>query len=1316
VSETAISIRSPRGVTAIVTRPPGRVNFIAFDNRFQITHSGRAPPRRAELRTPVTRAARHAQAAWLDRAHASSPTIGVQPVYTTGFKPIMTDLHRETSSTRGERRMRPMVVGLGASAGGIKALKEFFRNAAPDSGIAYVVILHLSPDFESKLAEVLQATARVPVTQVTEAVDIEPNHVYVVPQSRILDIQGMRLDVTEMTRLEQRRSPVDLFFRALADAHGSRSVCVVLSGTGPNGSAGLKRVKEYGGLAIAQDPNEAEYPDMPLNAIATGLVDLVLPVAHIPARIARFEQHLRLDADDVAPSATSLESPEALRKILALVRVRTGHDFSNYKDATLQRRIQRRMNVHSLTTFASYAQFIREEPNEALLLMRELLISVTSFFRDPDAFQVLEQRIIPRLFINKQPHDQVRVWVAGCATGEEAYSIAMLLVEHWERLPARPALQVFATDLDEHAIAIARDGLYSDADVADLSEERLQRFFFREAAGYRVRRELRELLLFAHHNVIRDPPFSHLDLISCRNLLIYLTRFVQERLVETFHFALRPGAYLFLGTSETPEGTTDLFFRAEPAIHLYESRSVTSRLTLPQAGDTSILPPQMQAKTAEPRTLERIAPADLHLRLLEQYGAPSLLISEDYSVVHVSERATRYLQVIAGEPSRELLKLIRPELRAGLRSALHQAAKRRITIDVPGLRVGGDHGDQFVNLTVRPVLREGEPPRGFFLVLFEPADGAGDGGRAAGVRAAAAAPTTPEVEHEFAAVKAELRATIEQYEIQAEDAKAGNEELQALNEELRSAAEELETSKEELQSLNEELTTVNQELKIKIEELSLTNNDFQNLMSATDIGSIFLDRALCVKLSTPKARQVFNLLDSDIGRPLTDITSTLRDTSIHADMKNVLDRLQNIEREVQTEDERWHLMRVLPYRTTDNRIDGVVVTFQDITARRQAEQHVRQSEERLRALIESATDYAIFSMTDRGAIDSWSPGAERMFGYAAHEAIGQHFSMLFVPEDRDAGVPDRELIQARTHRRAADERYHIRKNGSRFYCSGVTTRLGDGDIGFAKIARDLTESAQAKADLERARAELERRVELRTAELALEVHGHAAANTKVMELLRRVVSTEEDERRRISHELHDDIGQQLTGLRLALERVQATSPGCDLSPALDLTSSISRAIDFIAWQLRPAVLDELGLAAALPRFVSTWSAHVGVHADCRVERYAAGMLTPEAELTCYRILQEALHNVAKHARAQRVDVVLTVTDGQVVLIVEDDGVGFDPSKTAKSSGGLGLAGMRERAALVQAKLQVESGPGKGTSVFLRCPTASPQAALEGGPT
>jgi PAS domain S-box-containing protein len=528
-----------------------------------------------------------------------------------------------------------------------------------------------------------------------------------------------------------------------------------------------------------------------------------------------------------------------------------------------------------------------------------------------------------------------------------------------------------------------------------------------------------------------------------------------------------------------------------------------------------------------------------------------------------------------------------------------------------------------------------------------------------------------------------------------------------MNEELRSAAEELETSKEELQSVNEELTTVNQELKIKIEELALTNNDFQNFINATDIGTIFLDRALRVKFSTPRARTVFNLIETDIGRPLTDITSRIRYDGLHRDVQTVLDRLQSMEGEVETDDGRWHLMRILPYRTFDNHIGGVVLTFQDITERRQAELQVRASEERLRLLIDSALDYAIFTMTEGGGVDSWNSGAERMFGYSADEIIGSRADILFTPEDRAAGVYERELTNARRTGRAADERYHVRKNGTRFLCSGVTRRLGAGGIGFAKIARDLTAQRQAADALEGVHAELEARVRERTGTLEAAVKGHEAAREAVTNLLHRIVSAQEDERRRIARDLHDQLGQQLTALRLALERHQAgaDAPGGDgaIDEALSLTCQIDKDVDFLAWQLRPAALDELGLAAALPRFVAEWSAHVGVPAEFRLRGFGAGQLQADAEVAFYRIAQEALNNVAKHAHASRVDVVLSTTTNQVVLVVEDDGIGFDAAEDPVPGRGLGFASMHERAALVDATVQVESASGRGTSVFVRCP-------------
>ena len=587
--------------------------------------------------------------------------------------------------------------------------------------------------------------------------------------------------------------------------------------------------------------------------------------------------------------------------------------------------------------------------------------------------------MLPQIIEDKAGNDQIRVWVPACATGEEAYSIAMLLAEQTEGALEQAQIQVFATDLDEQAIAAAREAFYTNSDVADLSEERLQRFFVREAGGYRVRRELRELVLFAPHNVIRDPPFSHLDLISCRNLLIYLNRAVQERVIETFHFALRPGGFLFLAPSETPESSHDLFAVIDKAAHIYESRTVTTRhIALATELPAAPVPPLTRVGAGRMAS-ERISPGELHQRLLERYAPPSLIATEDHHVVHLSERVGRFLQVTGGEPSRDLIRMARPDLRADLRTALHQAVLDRRNVEARSVQTMLDDGPHLVDICVYPVLREEEPSRGYLLVTFDAHEAVGDA--SATQLARPPEPMTRQLEEEIDRLRQQLRVTVEQYETQVEEAKASNEELQAMNEELRSSAEELETSKEELQSVNEELTTVNQELKIKIEELGLANNDFQNLINSSDIGTIFLDRRLRVKLFTPAAAVVFNLLRADLGRPLADITTNLRYPDLFDDLQRVIEELRIVDRECDTRDGRWIQVRLRPYRTTDDRIDGVVITLQDISERRQAEDNLRRGEERLRLLIDGALEYAIFTMSGEGIIDSWNSGAQRMFRY-----------------------------------------------------------------------------------------------------------------------------------------------------------------------------------------------------------------------------------------------------------------------------------------------------------------------------------------------
>jgi len=945
-----------------------------------------------------------------------------------------------------------LIVGLGGSAGAISAFREFFRNVPADSGMAYVVILHLSPEHESRLSEVLQDSAAIPVKQVKERVRVEPNQVFVIPPNKSLAMQDSMLELSEVKSFEERRAPIDIFFRTLADTHDSRAVGVVMSGSGSDGSMGLRRIKEYNGLTLVQDPREAEFAEMPRHSIDTGLVDFVAGAAQMPRRIMQYRDQLRavhLPARDDEDEDRRTSSEQALIEIFTLLRVRTAHDFSNYKRATVMRRVERRMAVLDLGTLDDYARYLREHADEPQALLRELLISVTNFFRDREVWDVFAQKIIPKLLEGKRPEDHLRMWVAGCATGEEAYSIAMLLAEQ----PALPDVQIFATDLDEHAIARARAAFYSEADIADVSPERLRRFFVREQEGYRVRREVREMVLFAHHNLIKDPPFSHLDFISCRNLLIYLNRTAQQRALEILHFALEPEGFLLLGTAESVDATANLFSVVDKEAHIHQSRAVPRIVNAPQPipgpiGDLRVSlasPPEPRSFDGRPR--ERFSPIDLHQRLLEQYAPPSLILDEDYNILHMSDRVGRYLQFAGGEASTNVMQVIRPELRIDLRSALFQSAQKRTMVAARGLAVHTGERAEKVTLTVKPVLSGDDPAKGFFLVLIEEVR---EKDFPVVTPATAVEPGSLQLEEELVRLKTQMRVTIEQYEVQAEEAKAANEELQAMNEELRSTAEELETSQEELQSVNEELQTVNQELKVKIDEIGHANDDLRNLMSSTEIGTIFVDRAIRVKLFTPSVREIFNLIPADVGRPLLDITNKLGLPDLAEHIGRVLDHLQTIEREVQTPTGRWYLMRLLPYRTSEDRIDGVVVTFIDVTARRAAEAALRESE-------------------------------------ASH------------------------------------------------------------------------------------RESLEERVRERTRQLE-------TLSASRQKLLERLVTVTEDERRRIARDLHDEMGQHLTALRVGLQ----TLPHHPLLASLKETlSRIDAGIDRLSFELRHPALHQFGLRGAM---------------------------------------------------------------------------------------------------------------------------------------
>ncbi|CAA9243124.1 MAG: Multidomain signal transduction protein including CheB-like methylesterase, CheR-like methyltransferase and BaeS-like histidine kinase [uncultured Chthoniobacterales bacterium] len=1022
--------------------------------------------------------------------------------------PAATDETSENARRGAQKRRDPnepaAVVGLGASAGGVAPLQQFFADMNPETGLAFVVVMHLSPEHESHLANIIQQKTSMPVMQVTEPVKVRPNHVYVIPPGQQLTFNDSMLDLVPPQQGLGRRVAIDLFFRTLAQAYGQRAVCMIFSGTDSDGVIGLKHIRAQGGLSIVQDPNEAEFDSMPATAISTGMVDWVLPVGDMAAKLAEFvgnEQRMRLPPeilDAAEPDAKVVDAPggetvsdetrqtedeEAIGKVLADVRAQTGHDFSHYKRATVLRRIARRLQVNSLESIPQYVEFLRTHPVEARALLQDLLIGVTHFFRDRDSFAAIESHI-PQLFAGKKKDDEVRIWVAGCATGEEAYSIAMLLCEHAQRLDDPPSIQVFATDIDEEAIASARDGLYPAMIEADVTPERLREFFMRDHGRYRVRKEIREKVLFASHSLLKDAPFSRCDMISCRNLLIYLNTSAQKQVFDVFHFALKSGGLLFLGGAEN-HGQAESLFTPMDAKHRIFVRRSTPRPTW----KVPILPIRAPLTTGRPvagwrsRPLPALTPAiaedaatksvtafqagharrevlfgELHLRLLEQYGPPSVVVNEGHDIVHLSQSAGRYLHFVAGEPTANITKVVHPELQTELRTALFKAAQTKTAATGSPTRVHLDGGEEVITVVVRPAVAD-DLAQGFFLVLFEkPADASVVG------QGAPSTVISQDADEEIQFLKEQLNATVEQYEGMNEELKASNEELQAINEEMRSATEELETSKEELQSVNEELTTVNHELKSSVEELSKTNADLNNLMASSDIGTIFLDRQLRIHRFTPAAQRVFNLIPADLGRPISDITSTLKYEGFMADVEKVLHDLHTREREVQLANGTWHLTRIAPYRTTEDRIAGVVATFIEITRRKKAEDELRESEARMRRTLEIETVGVIF-FTTGGAINDANDAFLRMSGYTREDLARGivRWDTMTAPEFIE---PSKEAL-AELQRRGKTttyEKQYIRKDGSRwwglFSAKALSEEFG---VEFIVDVTDRKETQQALA-------------------------------------------------------------------------------------------------------------------------------------------------------------------------------------------------------------------------------------------------------------
>jgi two-component system, chemotaxis family, CheB/CheR fusion protein len=824
------------------------------------------------------------------------------------------------------------IVGMGASAGGLEALTSFFSYMPADSRMAFVLVVHLDPGHVSMMPELLKRHTTMNVIEAQDGMTVEPDSVYVIPPNRDMSIFNRVLQIGAPAATRGMRMPIDFFFRSLAEDQGEKAICIILSGTGSDGTLGMRAIHGAGGMCMVQDPETARYDGMPRSAIMTGLADYVVTLEKMPDELQAYvrQYYPRKPGKILYLGDTNLT---AIQKILAILRTRTGHDFSHYKKTTILRRIERRMSIHQVADSAAYALYIQEHPEEVQVLFKELLIRVTSFFRDSEAFAALEKKMLPDLIGKMTEMNTIRVWVPGCGTGEEAYSIAILLRECMQEAKTNFKVQIFGTDIDEDSIAQARTGLYPANISLDVSAQRLKRYFVKEEGGYRIRSEIREGMIFAVQNVISDAPFTKLDLVSCRNLMIYLDLELQSRLIPMFHYSLRPGGFLFLGSSETVGTFGELFSTLDRKWKLFRRTEAPSPYHAGVFTGFGVGGAITARAADEGVKAKRITFPEIARRaLLANFAPPSVIVGERGDILFVHGQTGKFLEPSQGQPSMNVLDMAREGLKVQIRAALHRAAAKDEDVAMRSLQVRINGGIQPVDVTVKPVHMS-DVEQKLFIVVFEAIDrpvkepkkikvstGKGQNAR------------IEELEKELYYTRENLQASIEELQASNEELKSTNEEFQSTNEEFQSTNEELETSKEELQSVNEELITVNTELQSKIDLLTNSESDMKNLLDSINTGIIFLDADLRIKRFNAEATRVINLIPTDVGRPLAHISSNLKYESLSEDAGRVIDTLASREVAVETKDGRPYLLRINPYRTAGNVISGVVITFTEITA------------------------------------------------------------------------------------------------------------------------------------------------------------------------------------------------------------------------------------------------------------------------------------------------------------------------------------------------------------------------------------------------
>jgi len=1203
------------------------------------------------------------------------------------------------------------IVGIGASAGGLDAFTQLLQRLRPDTGMAFVLVQHLDPRHESRLTELLARATLMPVTEASQGLAIQPNHVYIIPPNANLAVSRGVLQLTPRKEGRGPHLPVDFLFRSLAEDEQTRAIGVILSGTGSDGTLGLSEIKAIGGITFAQDEKTAEHSGMPRSAIDSGCVDFVLSPGQIADRLGEIGEHPYLAPDPRQPLAGPTGA-ESYQRILAVVQAVTGVDFRLYRDTTIKRRILRRMALHGQRSISEYADGLKNDAGEVDALYHDLLINVTSFFRDPKMFEELKAGVFPQIVDKRSPLDPIRIWVPGCSTGQEAYSLAMALEEFLDTQAVRIPMQIFATDLsDQTALDKARAGVYPESIEAEVSPARLRRFFKLEDHVYRIDRSLRDACVFARQNVTTDPPFSHLDIVSCRNVLIYLATALQKRVLRTFHYALDTPGFLILGAAEAVGEHTDLFEALDRGHRIYAKKPVTVRhhpLPVPERGHLSTaatrrtMPPAPQARDFQ-KEADRI--------LLGRYAPPGVLVDDNFEILQFRGRIGAYLEPPAGEPTHGLLKMAREGLFLELRNAVIEARKSGQTVRRGGIRVRSNDEIKEVDVEVIPVRQQGAGS--CYLVLFHESADATDrlpvGVPARETTPAEGASEQVQLRQELSATREYLQSMIEQQDAANEELRSANQEILSSNEELQSTNEELETAKEELQSANEELTTVNEQLQRRNTQVDLANNDLTNLLSSTSIPVVMVGGDLRVRRFTEPARRTMNLLPGDLGRPLTDLNVATIVPDLDQIISDVIDRVQPYEREVRDRDGRWHMMRVHPYRTAENKIEGAVIVLVDVDMFHRSQEALRQTTSKLALqgqLIELSQD-AVIVRDAKNVVLSWNKGAEDMYGWTSGEAIGKTLDQL-LRTDTAAWVALNEQLDQRGA--AEGELRQARKDGTPIIVQTreVLVRADNGTrTAVLSIKRNVTElrrMVEALKDADRRKDEFlamlahELRNPLGPIRNAVGIMALAGDDPTSVSLAREMLERQVGQLGRIIDDLVDI--SRIVERKITLKK-----------ETVELHKVVEVALETCRSQIEGR---EHRLSVSLP------AEALYIHGDpVRLSQVLINLLNNSARYTGRGgEIAISAKRVAADSRGQAE----AGSPGDVVLRVSDSGIGissellphvfdaFTQGDTVDHRGGLGV-GLSIVQSLVEmhgGTVQASSGgPGRGSEFLVRLPLVEP---------